>query len=413
MSINLSINKNQYYRVRFRVHKRLVPYFKKGYINKSLNTKDKTQARLKANKIYYPYQQILNTVFIITSEQTQELVNKFIREELEQNVMEVFTIDASKYKSISDSATLIEAYEKFCIWYKQQNITKKQYLITTSKIDYMLLPYFGQDTYVEEVTLESIEEFREFLSEYPNTNKKRYKRLSFEQITKIKKIPQEDIIGISTQIKYLKILKQFFFFMTRANILNYNPCTLLNMPNKDILNREPFNSNDISKLFSIFETLDNRKYIYYILAYTGMRPSELWKCKIANSEDNIVYFDLTDKDLELKTSSSRRVIPLHNKLLEMSIDKRLPSLQIEFSQAILSAYFNKVIKPRITDNPSKIMYSFRHTVATELKRAEVSMDKVSEILGHTYENNSITKEVYASGYTLIQLQTAINHLNYG
>ncbi len=40
------------------------------------------------------------------------------------------------------------------------------------------------------------------------------------------------------------------------------------------------------------------------------------------------------------------------------------------------------------------------------------MDKVSELLGHTYENNSITKEVYASGYKLVQLQTAINHLDF-
>ena len=143
-----------------------------------------------------------------------------------------------------------------------------------------------------------------------------------------------------------------------------------------------------------------------------MRPSELWKCKILISEDNIVCFDLTDKELNLKTSTSRRMIPLHNKLLELKIDTRLSSLQVEFTQAILSSYFNKVIKPKISDNPNKVMYSFRHTVATELKRAEVNMDMVSEVLGHSYENSTMTKEVYASGYTLTQLQTAINHLNY-
>ncbi len=75
------------------------------------------------------------------------------------------------------------------------------------------------------------------------------------------------------------------------------------------------------KLFNFFTTLDDRKYIYYALAYSGLRPSELWKCKISTSKDNIIYFDLTDKDLQLKTMSSYRVIPLHNKLLEMGIDK--------------------------------------------------------------------------------------------
>jgi len=141
-----------------------------------------------------------------------------------------------------------------------------------------------------------------------------------------------------------------------------------------------------------------------------MRPSELWKCKISVSKDSIIYFDLTDNQLQLKTTASHRLIPLHEELLKMGIDKKLSSLQLEFNQAWISKFFNKTIKPMLTNNPRKIMYSFRHTVATELKRAEVNMDMVSEILGHSYESSSITKEVYANRYTLAQLQQAINHL---
>ncbi|QOY54525.1 hypothetical protein HUE87_11765 [Candidatus Sulfurimonas marisnigri] len=273
MSVNLSTTNDNYYRLRFRVHKRLIPYFKKSFISKSLQTKDKKQAKLKADKIYYAYQQILNTLYIIKGEQTQELVNKLIHEELEQQ-LNTPIVTPSTSTTISNITTLKEAYDRFCTWYYQQDITKKQYIITTSKLKNMILPYFGMDTNVDNVTLENVEEFREFISTFPNTNKKKYNSLSFSRIIKLRKIPQEDIIGISTQIKYLKILKQFFYFMVRANILSYNPCTLLNMPNKNILNREPFDEKDITALFSIFDTLDNKKYIYYTLAYTGMRPSE-------------------------------------------------------------------------------------------------------------------------------------------
>ncbi|SMP88962.1 hypothetical protein SAMN06313486_1102 [Epsilonproteobacteria bacterium SCGC AD-308-P11] len=97
MSINLSINKNNYYSIKFKVHKKLIPYFRKEVISKSLNTKSKRLAKLKFDTIYYLTQQILNTVSIITSDQTQELVNKFIRDNLNKAESVIFTIDTTKY----------------------------------------------------------------------------------------------------------------------------------------------------------------------------------------------------------------------------------------------------------------------------------------------------------------------------
>ncbi|MDF1875932.1 tyrosine-type recombinase/integrase [Sulfurimonas sp. SAG-AH-194-I05] len=411
MNVSLSLNKNNYYCLRFRVHQRLIPFFKKPLIRKSLYTKNKRQAQLRANQIYTSYLQILNTLSIISTEQTNELTNRFVKEELNQNIGDSFVLNSTKYRVVS-TTTLQSAYDKFCIWYKQQNIGDKQYSLTTNKLINLIFPYLGVNSNVEDITLETVEEFREFLYTMPNINKKAYKHLSFKQITELSNIPSEDLIGLSTQIKYLKILKQFFSYMLKANLITYNPCVLLNMPNNTISNREPFDANDISKLFNIFERLDDRKYIYYILAYTGMRPSEFWKCKISISDTNILYFDLSDKSLGLKTQSSHRKIPLHHKLVEMNISEKLSSLQYCFTQAGLSKYFNKTIKPSVTDDQNKIMYSFRHTVATELKRAEVHMDKVSELLGHSYTNSTMTKEVYAHGYTLEQLQETINNIPY-
>ena len=145
-----------------------------------------------------------------------------------------------------------------------------------------------------------------------------------------------------------------------------------------------------------------------------MRPSELWKCKVKTREDGIVYFNLTDKDIELKTLTSRRKIPLHKKLLDMGIQHKLPYLQSAFTQVAISIYFNKTIKPIISEGSHKILYSCRSTVATTLKQSssDVDIDKISELLGHRYNNSTITKEVYAKGYTLKQLQEAINQLDY-
>lgn len=417
MKITLSTNKNGYYSLRFRVHKILTPYFKKRAINKSLYTKNKKLAKLKATKLYYHYQQILQTISIISTEETQELTDTFISKYLKQTIMTTFTINETKYKAVNTISVQL-AYDKFCVWYKQQNITDKQYAITTSKLSTFILPFLGVNTDIEDITLETIEEYKEFLTTFPNINKKQYRNLSYQEIIELENIPKRDTIGISTQVKYLSIIKQFFSYLLKANILTYNPCTLLNMPNGTVQNREPFDKEDMQKFSKIFLTLDNRKYIYWTLAYTGMRPSEFWKCKISTSKEGVIYFDLTDTSLQLKTKASHRAIPLHNKLLEMNIHNLLPLLQAEFTQAGVSSYFNKTLKYLVTDNQNKILYSYRHMVATELKRADIggghslNMDMVSEILGHTYENTTMTKEVYAKGFKLEQLRTAINYLNF-
>lgn len=417
MTVNLSVNKNNYYCIRFRVHKRLIPFFKKILIRKSLQTKNKRLAQQQANKIYSKYEQILCMVRLFPPEQIQELTDSFIQEQLHQektnhlfigSLMPPKEIEASP--TISTSITVQESYHRFCTWYKQQKITDKQYMATTHKLQKTIIPFFGADTSIEDITLEAIEEFQEFLLSFPNVSLKKYKNFTFNQIINLSNVPTTDMITVNTQIKYLKILKQFFNFTIKADIVRYNPCTLLTMPNNSIVHREPFDSDDIKQLFSIFDDLDDRKYIYYTLAYTGMRPSELWMCNISTCKDGVKYFDLTSKDIKLKTSSSHRKIPLHKRLLSMNIDRKLPYLQEQFTQAGISTYFNKSIKPQITDNSNKIMYSFRHTVATELKRAEVNMDKVSELLGHIYSSSSMTKEVYAQGYTTTQLQEAINQL---
>lgn len=236
--------------------------------------------------------------------------------------------------------------------------------------------------------------------------------MSYQELCEITYIPEDERISIDTQCKYLKIVKQFFKYLCDANLLSYNPCSLLRMPDAKNDKTEPFTCKDIDNLFKEFESLDDKKYIYYTLAYTGMRPNEFWKSSI-NQEEGIYYFDLTGSHLNLKTLQSKRKIPIHKKLLEFDIVNKLEKLQSTYKQEKISNYFNKTIKPKyIPEEENKRMYSFRHTVATNLKRAEVHMDKVSEILGHSYESSTITKMTYASTYSLKQLKEAIDKLSF-
>ena len=114
--------------------------------------------------------------------------------------------------------------------------------------------------------------------------------------------------------------------------------------------------------------------------------------------------------IKLKTTSSRRKVPIHSKLIDKAILNSLEHLQSTYKQSSVSNTFNNKIINSIDDKKNKVMYGFRHTVATNLKRADVDIDKISEILGHSYTNTSMTKTVYADGYTLNQLKEAIEYL---
>lgn len=411
MNISLSINKDNYFCLKFRIHKVLIPFFNKKVISKSFSTKDKNLAQLKATQLYGSYLKILNSVSVVDTNQLQEMTNTFIEQQLNQKLQKDSTTYFSKYNKHS-TITFNLAYEKFFTWYQTQNVSKTQLQVVNRTFERILLPYFGHKTDIKDITIENINGLKKILTRIPVLNYKKYKYLTFNQLLNLKNIPSNDLISVSSQARYLSHLKQFFSYLIKANLIEYNPCLLLTMPSIIYNNREPFTKDDITKLAFIFTELDDRKYIYYTLLYTGMRPGEFWKCKISTSDDGVIYFDLTEENIKLKTLSSKRTIPLHNNLLDVGIHTKLKSLQSTFNREQISRYFNDILMPRISDNPNKVMYSFRHTVANTLKRAEVNMDKISELLGHRYSNSSITKEVYTQRYTLRQLRKAINKLDY-
>lgn len=510
---NLTVNKNGYYSIRFRVHSSLVPHFKRQAINKSLKTVNYNEAKVKADTIYFQYKKLLEVLPLLTTQQIEEIVKNYIETTLEEDknnrasfgfglvyagegghdtpfedsatasndvlaeflydykkglansdysvveeegktLLELLKIEydssdtshqlflqrflrakievyeescsrnrgvfSDKYdyvetftkRSVSNSLTMMEAFSKYEKWYNSADITIKQYNATINKLERTIIPYFGASAYIEEISTENIDEFREYLEEFPNISRVPYKHMSYQELCEITYIPEDERISIDTQCKYLKIVKQFFKYLCDANLLSYNPCNLLRMPDAQNDKTEPFTCKDIENLFKEFESLDDKKYIYYTLAYTGMRPNEFWKSSI-NQEEGIYYFDLTGSHLNLKTLQSKRKIPIHKKLLELDIVNRFEKLQSTYKQEKISNYFNKTIKPKyIPEEENKRMYSFRHTVATNLKRAEVHMDKVSEILGHSYESKTITKMTYASPYSLKQLKEAIDKLQY-
>lgn len=155
--------------------------------------------------------------------------------------------------------------------------------------------------------------------------------------------------------------------------------------------------------------------IVKIFAYSGMRLSELFKCELKEEEikdeGNIKYFDLTNKEIRLKTTTSYRKIPLHFELHFLTKNQFL-ELQNHYKTAdFISKKVNELINEYISDEPTKVLYSLRHSFATYLKRKGIEENIVAELMGHS-RGTTLSYTRYAGDSSLSILKENINKLDY-
>lgn len=150
--------------------------------------------------------------------------------------------------------------------------------------------------------------------------------------------------------------------------------------------------------------------------YTGARIEEL--CRLNRDSvitvDGIRCFDFPKS----KSKASKRVVPIHpsltttiDRLCEETTDtfliptsshdhygKRSHAISKAFGRLRTTAGFSKL----------HVFHSFRHTVVTELIRADVPDALAKELVGH--ETGSVTHDVYSKGASTAQKLTAISKL---
>lgn len=151
--------------------------------------------------------------------------------------------------------------------------------------------------------------------------------------------------------------------------------------------------------------------------YTGARIEEL--CQLG--KDNVITLDgVRCFDFpKSKSKASKRVVPIHPGLLaavdRLSKDstdtflipaesadkygKRSHAVSKAFGRLRTAAGFSKL----------HVFHSFRHTVVTELIRADVPDALAKELVGH--ETGSVTHDVYSKGASTIQKLAAISKLS--
>ncbi|MFM2599089.1 site-specific integrase [Vibrio fortis] len=273
------------------------------------------------------------------------------------------------------------------------------------------------------------EEARTLLNKYP-VNAKKHKQ--FEGIK------GQQLIRANTKHKlptlrpervkdYIQKCSSFFEWCLQMEMTDINPFKGMKFKKtrKDSAAKNAYSHADLQMLFSTeIHTQEKYKHPHYywlplLGLYTGARLNEL--CQLYKQDiikqDGIWVIKVDDqhKGQRLKNNRSRRMIPIHEKLLELGFLDYIESVQHErifpalkeerdgFATAA-SKWFGR-FKSKLGFERGYDFHSFRHTVATQLKNAEVSPILAGELLGHS--QNNITYDRYGKTVCTKKLKKTI------
>lgn len=231
---------------------------------------------------------------------------------------------------------------------------------------------------------------------------------------------------------YLAANKQFFNWCVARELIVTNPFNVVKMPSKANTSpqeeRQRWKLADLKRLFSSeayrMQSVQF-KWITLIMLYHGCRPSEAYQLQVRDIQRGILpCIEFTDSGnvQRLKNASSKRVIPVHPKLLEPGfmqyVERRIKAKQRQlfdltprgddkdWSKDYRDTFGYVLDTIGFKAGKRATAYSFRHTFIDELKRASVEEHLVSQIVGHKHQ--TMTYGRYGKQLEPEQLAEALN-----
>lgn len=383
-------------------------------IKRSLKTSDKAEATIKALELEIQVRKTILTPVASTSL------------EKHPSTSIISQVNTSSIKEISSH----EVLERFCR-YKAEHISSKAVTMLEAKCK-IVLELVGKP-YLRSIRRSDAEEVASLLRNYP-TNLKKHKQ--FKSLSGHDAIVLNKGLGLPTlsdeSVKdYCQKMSGFFGWCQLNEFTDINPFKDIRFKKtrRDSEAKCAYTHTDLEKIFgAIARTKHQHKHPYYfwlpLLAYfTGARLNEL--CQLYKADiyqvDGIwlIHIDDRFKEQKLKNQTSRRIVPIHDQLIAQGFIEYVKSVQHErvfpelkasrdgFGSAA-SKWFGR-FKTKLGFYKGHDFHSFRHTVATQFKRQNISHIAAGELLGHA--QNNITYDRYGKGLDVNQLQEIINMID--
>jgi len=297
----------------------------------------------------------------------------------------------------------------------------------------LLIEEFG-DIPIGGMRREMTSKFKGHIMKIPrNRNKNpQYRDLDFHKLVELN---VKDVISTTTVNKHLSWCSSFYEWSINHGYSNINPFKGLKLKRKVSPRdeRDRFTELELKKIFGKenyihFTNIEKGRYELYwtplIGVFTGLRLGEITSLYLdnikeisGNHREKRWCFDIVEEpdrtDKHLKTLSSRRIVPIHNTLLDLGfvefiellkkkdpnrerVFQELPYRSGNYNQNV-SRFINNRYLPNLgLKTDKKNFHSFRHTVTDHLKQKGVEPHFVNELLGHSSGNIDLDR--YGKGY---------------
>ncbi|MGI0118712.1 tyrosine-type recombinase/integrase [Zooshikella sp. RANM57] len=221
----------------------------------------------------------------------------------------------------------------------------------------------------------------------------------------------------------------FFNWLVSKGYTKENPITGLAPKGKrTATKKEAFSHEDLVHIFSqpLFKDKQYKspwQYWLPLLAYfTGARLEELAQLKTTDvkAEGSIIYLQIHNEDgNQLKNEGSRRVIPLHDILLNLGFltyVEQQQNIKLFNLSKVTGKYGKRVtnwfskFKRSLGFPSSKVFHSFRHSFRDAAVEASIPSEHIKALLGHAQKD--ITHGVYGSGFSLRLLNESLQRVDF-
>ena len=291
--------------------------------------------------------------------------------------------------------------------------------------------------YVENLTAKDCD----FISQKIYYIPKNWKKTDLYKKKKLKNCLTEDIteknISTTTVKKYLRSFKEFLTYAQRKGYVSLALNVQLEIPSRETRESyDPFTKAELKKIFNP-ETYPYRQdeqfafryFIPLMALFSGARLNELCQLYLDDikKEGKIYYMLFTDerKDQHIKNKSSKRIVPIHPKVMEMGFEEYYMSVrakrkdrlfyQLSYSDANhytdkMSKWFGRYLDELGIKSKRKVFHSFRHLVKPELRDAGIPQEYQNAICG--WEGQDTGERTYGSNFKINVLYNELCKLKF-
>ena len=292
------------------------------------------------------------------------------------------------------------------------------------------------DRPIHEVTKEDIRQLGLALTRYPKNAKKMLPGLSpREALARATNDDRIERLSPRSVNAYQQAARSLFKWAHEHDLIPANPGIVLSdVKTKGTAREErlPFSDEDLKLYFAELRKERQEEpclfWIAAIMAYTGCRLGEVAQLRKDDlrQEQGIWVIDINSDHpgKRLKTEYSRRLVPIHPRLIELGVLDLAPATEDGFLwpepmrtprgtgqspiDRLQRRLATRLARAGISHPKKTAAHSFRHTVSARLKSASVPDYQIAEVLGH--KNESMSTGRYGSTTDLAKLREVIQQL---